>query len=88
MSRTLVTVELRDGEVPSEERRLARGDFENPAGKDELLAKFRTLAGMRLEPDRIERLIGLVMAVESLAEVRELGAALKPNPVPATAGRL
>jgi len=85
-SGTLVTVKLASGETLSEEVTIARGDAVNPVDTGEIVQKFRNLAGMRLAPDAVQRIVDLVMNVDSLGSVRELSAALRPVAQPATAG--
>lgn len=82
---TRVTVELTNGETLAEEITIARGDAANPATKDELLQKFHTLAEMRVTPEAAQRIIDLVLNVDTLGSARELGAALRPLAQPVAA---
>jgi 2-methylcitrate dehydratase PrpD len=83
---SLVTVYLRGGDVLTQEVAIPRGDALNPADSSVLIDKFRRLAGLRLAPDAAERIIDLVLAIDRVADVTELGAALRPRVVAAKVG--
>lgn len=49
-----------------------RGSFDNPMTVEEIRAKFRENASLTLPADRVERVIEVVDALESLADVKEI----------------
>ncbi len=58
----LVTIHLEDGRSLEKMIRYPRGDPQNPLTWDELIAKFHTLAGAVLPPDRCEKIVQQVAA--------------------------
>lgn len=72
-----VAVQLRDGAVCCEEVQIARGDAANPVPESLILQKFHALASMRIAPDAAEHIAALVLHVDQLEDVAELGAALR-----------
>jgi len=71
-----VTLTLLDGRVLSRRTSVVRGDAANPVGSEEVLAKFRSLAGGRLGDARAREIVELVDAVDGLKGVRDLTARL------------
>ena len=67
-----VAVHLADGRVRRAEVTSQRGDYTNPAGREELLGKFRALAGPTLGDDGVERVIDAAGRMETLGSVGEL----------------
>ena len=67
-----VAVHLADGRVRRAEVTSQRGDFTNPAGREELLGKFRALAGPTLGDDGVERVIDTSGRMETLGRIEEL----------------
>jgi 2-methylcitrate dehydratase PrpD len=65
-------VGLRDGRVLSETCRHYKGSIANPMDRGERLAKLRDCARRSLESADVERVIGMVEALESLSELRPL----------------
>jgi 2-methylcitrate dehydratase PrpD len=68
----IVEVTLRNGKHYSERVEAVRGTPRNPMGRDEIVAKARDLIGPVMGDKRIDPLIGKLLALESLADVREL----------------
>ena len=75
-----VEVSLRDGTMLEETVEAPRGSEHSFADADEVVAKFRKLAGSRLPADRVEQIAETVLALERLDEsatlVRALAGAL------------
>jgi 2-methylcitrate dehydratase PrpD len=71
-----VSVELGDGRVLTRETAIVHGDAANPRGRDELQAKFRTLASEALPAARVDEIVQLVARLEHLADIRRLTALL------------
>ncbi len=67
-----VTVRLRDGRTLESSVVSQRGDFSNPAPREELLNKFRVLAGDTWDAERIERIIATVDRLDTLGSISEL----------------
>ena len=72
-----VAVELTDGSIRQAEVTSQRGDFSNPAGREELLTKFYALTHDTLSKDRMQRVVDTVGRLERLADVSELTALLR-----------
>jgi 2-methylcitrate dehydratase PrpD len=65
-----VSIELNDGRKLEATEEFRKGSPRNPATKEELASKARSLAGAVLKPKRIDQLVQLV---EHLEEVDEIG---------------
>ncbi len=65
-------VSLRDGQELSEQCRHYRGSIANPMSRDERLSKVRACAQRSLQPADVERVIGMVEALETLPDLRQL----------------
>jgi 2-methylcitrate dehydratase PrpD len=68
----IARVSLRDGRELSEQCRHYRGSIANPMSRDEHLSKVRACAQRNLQSADIERVIGMVEALETLPEVGQL----------------
>jgi 2-methylcitrate dehydratase PrpD len=68
----VVEVALRDGTRLSERVEAVRGTVRNPMSRDEVVTKARDLVGPVLGSRTAERLIGAVLALDSLTELRSL----------------
>jgi 2-methylcitrate dehydratase len=68
----IVTLKLRDGNVYSHQVSFAKGEPENPMTAEELVHKFRDCAGGVLPAGNINRILELVLNLESLPEITEL----------------
>ena len=75
-------VGLRDGRELSEQCRHYRGSIANPMSRDERLSKVRACAQRSLQPADIERVIGMVEALETLPDLRQLMGILGHKSVP------
>jgi 2-methylcitrate dehydratase PrpD len=75
-------VGLRDGRELSERCRHYRGSIANPMSRDERLSKVRACARRSLQPADVERLIGMVEALETLPDLRQLMVILGHKSVP------
>ncbi len=73
-----VAVRLTDGRVRRAEVTSQRGDFSNPAGREELLGKFRLLSEDTLGAKGVKGVIDAADRLETLASVSELTALLSP----------
>lgn len=73
-----VAVHLTDGRVRSGEVTSQRGDFSNPAGRQELLGKFRFLSEDALGANGVKGVVDAAARLETLATVSELTALLSP----------
>jgi 2-methylcitrate dehydratase PrpD len=71
-----MTVVTRDGRELREQVLQRRGSPENPLKPEEVISKFRTLAGVCLARDRVDRIIDLTEQLEHLESVRELASLL------------
>ena len=71
-----VTVRLNDGRSLEQSVTVQHGDAKYPASHDELLAKFRLLAGPSLNEDRMQQVIDTVDRMDELEDIRELTALL------------
>jgi 2-methylcitrate dehydratase PrpD len=72
-----VTVTLADGRQATRTVESARGDHQRPFGRDDLRAKFRELAALALRPAGVARLEALVGAIERVADLGALAAAVR-----------
>jgi 2-methylcitrate dehydratase PrpD len=75
-------VGLRDGRELSEQCRHYRGSIANPMSRDERLSKVRACARRSLQPADVERIIGMVEALETLPDLRQLMVILGHKSVP------
>lgn len=71
-----VTIRTTDGRSYSARVDIPRGDPAVPLSDDEMLAKFRDCGRSRLGPDDIERTVGMVLGLDSLADIGALMATL------------
>ena len=71
-----VTIRTTDGRSYSARVDIPRGDPAVPLTDDELLAKFRDCARSRLSPNDIERTVGMVLGLDSAADIGTLMATL------------
>ncbi len=67
-----VAVQLADGRLRKAEVTSQRGDFSNPAGRKELLGKFRSLSGPTLGLGKLEPIINTVGRLDGLDSMGEL----------------
>ena len=67
-----VTIRLRDGRTLESSVVSQLGDFSNPAPRQDLLNKFRVLAGNTWDAERIERIIATVDRLDTLGSISEL----------------
>ena len=74
-----VSVHLNDGRVLEAGVTAQRGDFTNPRDRDELLNKFRALAGPTLGSEKVELVIESAGRLDSLTNIGELAALLLPG---------
>ncbi|MBI4506538.1 MAG: MmgE/PrpD family protein [Chloroflexi bacterium] len=74
-----VTVVLRDGRRATRTVESARGDHQRPFARADLLAKFRELAGMVLQPQGVGAVEELVGRLDRLPDVRELVEAVRAH---------
>ena len=65
-------VGLSDGRELHEQCGHYRGSIANPMSRDEHLSKVRACARPSLQPADIERVIGMVEALETLPDLRQL----------------
>ena len=71
-----VAVQLADGRLRKAEVTSQRGDFSNPAGREELLGKFDLLSRDTLGVDKVKPAIETVSRLDRLSDVGELTALL------------
>lgn len=74
-----VDVELKDGRVLTGRKKVARGDYTDPLGEDELREKFRVTAGMVFDAPQVARLEQMIDGVAGLEDMNELVALLSPQ---------
>ena len=68
----VVTVKLQNGNAYSHQVPFAKGEPQNPMSLEEIIDKFRDCAGTVLSPLDIERIVELVLKLESLPDITEL----------------
>ena len=71
-----VAVRLTDGRLRKAEVTSQRGDFSNPAGREELLGKFDLLSRDTLGDGKVQRLVEAVSRLDQISDVGELTALL------------
>ena len=71
---------LKDGRVVYERCQSYRGSLANPMTRDERLTKFRECARRVLGPSDIDRVLGMIEALEELSDIRELTEVLSQQP--------
>jgi 2-methylcitrate dehydratase PrpD len=74
-----VEVYLRDGRRLEAFGEVARGSDRNFASEDAIVAKFEKLAAATLSGRQRDHVRNLVLNVEELRDLRELGSALCPH---------
>ncbi len=67
-----VAVHLKDGRTLESSVSSQRGDATNPVSREQLLAKFRSLAGPTLGDDGVRRAIDTAARIDALGSIREL----------------
>jgi len=72
-----VTVRLKDGSEYTAAVDFAKGSLADPMTEDELIGKFKSLAGMVLRKTATERIVDMVADLENLPDVRELIAVIR-----------
>jgi len=72
-----VTVTLRDGRSATRACESSRGGFDRPYGRDEVLAKFRGLAGQVLTPQGVAESEAAVERFDQVADLRDFVARLR-----------
>src|SRR5581483_11785636 len=75
---TIVEITLADGTTLSARIEAVRGTVRNPMTRDEVIAKARDLIDPVLGREKAGRLIETVYAIETVKDVRELRAMLRP----------
>ena len=71
-----VAVQLTDGRVRRTEVTSQRGDYSNPAGREELLGKFDLLSRDTLGTNGVQHVVEMVSRLDRLSDVGELTALL------------
>ncbi|MBO8167882.1 MAG: MmgE/PrpD family protein [Thermoanaerobacteraceae bacterium] len=67
-----VEIVLKDGRVVTGATDFPKGDPENPVSREELIEKFKVLAGPYLSSSSLERAIDDILNLERIADVREI----------------
>ena len=67
-----VTIRLKNGSTLETSVVSQHGDFSNPVPREDLLNKFRVLAGSTWDAERIERIIATVDRLDTLGSISEL----------------
>lgn len=73
---TVLTVETRDGRSLTRRVDWARGCPENPMSREEVLEKYRHVAGQRVDGERVERIAQLVFELDRADGVGSLAGSL------------
>jgi 2-methylcitrate dehydratase PrpD len=68
----VLTVRLADGSEIVERVMKNRGGSDRPMSRDELALKFRLNAGQVLSPDRVDRLVTAILALDSADSVDDV----------------
>ncbi|MEK6711641.1 MAG: MmgE/PrpD family protein [Nitrospinota bacterium] len=71
-----VTVRTRDGRTFRQRGERSRGNASLPLSREEIHGKFRDCARRRLAPGKIEKVLGVLVALENLPDIRSLMADL------------
>lgn len=71
-----VAIRTRDGRWLSHREQVNRGADSRPLGADEIVAKYRDNAAMTLAPDRAERALDAIMALDASSTSAEVAALL------------
>jgi 2-methylcitrate dehydratase PrpD len=74
----IAEVKTRDGEIFVERVDAPKGSEKRPMTTDEVIEKFKTLAGKVLPQERVEKLQEMVFSIEKISDVRELAELLVP----------
>jgi len=74
-----VTIKLADGRSFDRRVEHPRGQPENPLSTNFLEEKFKALAMLRIGPDRAERLMGQILAIEEEESVGRIAAMMRPG---------
>ncbi|GAW92816.1 MmgE/PrpD family protein [Calderihabitans maritimus] len=74
-----VEIILKDGRKFTGYTDFPKGDPENPVSREELIEKFRQLAGAFLTPSRLEKVITDVLQLEYISDVRKITSGLGSN---------
>jgi 2-methylcitrate dehydratase PrpD len=74
-----VEVVLKDGRIMREEVEMPKGDPRAPLSEQELLEKFRDLAGLVLTPPAVDQVADAVLHLEQLRCVEDLLALMEPK---------
>jgi len=74
-----VTLTLRDGRTSTRSCETSRGGFDRPYARDELLAKFRELAGSVLTPEGVTEVEALVADFERVEDAGALAALVQQH---------
>ena len=73
-----VRITLRDGRALMASTTVVRGDAVDPVSESEIVAKFAALAAPVLGDAQARRVVEVVHEIETLKDVRDLGALLVP----------
>jgi len=74
----IAEVEIKDGRTFSERVDTAKGSNKKPVTADEVVRKFRILAGKALDSKRVDELYDRVLHLERVSDVRTLASLLVP----------
>ncbi|MEM2075679.1 MAG: MmgE/PrpD family protein [Zestosphaera sp.] len=72
LGKAKVIVHMKDGKTVSHAVEALRGSPQNPAGVEDVTAKFKDLARIVLPEETVARIAGLVSGLDGLSDVREL----------------
>ena len=67
-----VTVKLQNGKAYSHQVPFAKGEPRNPMSLEEIIGKFQDCAGTVLSPLDVERIVDLVLKLETLPDITGL----------------
>jgi 2-methylcitrate dehydratase PrpD len=76
LTQAQVTIHLRDGRVLTQQARGARGYPEQPAGEEEIHAKFLACARRALSAANADRALALLQAIEDHDDIRQVTSVL------------
>lgn len=74
----IAEIKTKDGKIFSERVDTAKGSNKNPMTTDEVIRKYKTLAGKVLEKKRVDELYDVVLNLEKVSDVRKLASLLVP----------
>jgi len=67
-----IVIKLQNGEIHSRQVDVAKGNPQNPLGKDELIYKYKDCVRLSLSPDNTDKSLDMLLNLESVGDIAEL----------------